>query len=451
MVCGFESRLAHMTTESEPARPTRARFAVAAWLCGLSAVLYLDRLCMSQAVKPIQAELGFTNVQMSYVLMAFTLAYGLFEIPTGRLGDRHGSRNVLTRIVIWWSIFTGLTGACSGLLTMIAVRFLFGAGEAGAYPNAARVIARWFPLTERGRVQGAMIAASQFGAVVAPTAAAQLIHEIGWRWSFVVFGSVGIIWAVGFRWWFRDDPAEHPSVNEGELETIRAGGTLTSNEHAPIPWRAALTNRGILALAAVMICGAFYTYFFYSWFPKYLSDARGLENRTVGWLTSFVLAGSALGVLFGGWLADRIPIWFNGSVYARRYLGVACYFASALCLFLGIRCDDPMLLAVLWGASFCAMHVTLPNWWSVAIPQCGTHVGSLFGLMNGLGVIGAMASQAFVGQFTDWRESEGFKGREAWDPLFDVYVGVLALGGLAWWSYRYRPLIKDHETASRAA
>jgi ACS family glucarate transporter-like MFS transporter len=447
MVCGFESRLAHMTNQLEAEHPTRARFTVAAWLCGLSAVLYLDRLCMSQAAAPIQAEFKLTNSEMSYVLMAFTLAYGLFEIPTGRLGDKHGSRNVLTRIVIWWSIFTGLTGACSGLLTLIAVRFLFGAGEAGAYPNAARVIARWFPLIERGRVQGLMIAASQIGAVVAPAATGQLIHHIGWRWAFVAFGFVGIVWAVGFWLWFRDDPAQHPSVNEQELETIRAGGTLTANEHAPIPWRAALTNRGILALCAIMICGAFYTYFFYSWFVKYLQTARGLSNLTAGWFSSFVLAGSALGVLLGGWIADWIPKHCSNAITARRWLGVGCYSAAAAFLVLGIQCDDAYALAAFWGASFCAMHVTLPNWWSVAIPQCGTHVGSLFGLMNGMGVLGALASQGYVGAFADWREKQGFTGRDAWDPMFNLYVVVLMLGGIAWWSYRYRPI---NEPESRA-
>ncbi len=440
MVCGFESRLAHMTNHLEAEPPTRARFAVAAWLCGLSAVLYLDRLCMSQAVVPIQKEFGLNNREMSYVLMAFTLAYGLFEIPTGRLGDKHGSRNVLTRIVIWWSIFTGLTGACSGLLTLIAVRFLFGAGEAGAYPNAARVIARWFPIVERGRMQGLMIAASQFGAVAAPAATGQLIQHVGWRWAFVAFGAVGIVWAVGFWLWFRDDPATHPSVNAQELATIRAGGTLSANEHAPIPWKAALTNRGILALCAIMICGAFYTYFFYSWFVKYLETARGLDNPTAGWFSSFVLAGSALGVLIGGWIADWIPKRFADAVTARRSLGVGCYVAAAAFLFLGMRCDDAYGLAACWGASFCAMHVTLPNWWSVAIPQCGTHVGALFGLMNGMGVLGAMASQGFVGAFADWREKLGYQGRAAWDPIFDVYVVVLLLGGLAWWCYRFRPL-----------
>src|SRR3954465_11567702 len=140
-----------------PDRPTRGRFVLVLWLCGLAGVLYLDRVCMSQAVVPIQKELGLSNTQVSAVMMAFTLAYGLFEIPTGRLGDRFGSRSVLTRIVVWWSVFTALTGACTGLYTLLAVRFLFGAGEAGAFPNAIRAIARWYPVRERGRVQGVML------------------------------------------------------------------------------------------------------------------------------------------------------------------------------------------------------------------------------------------------------------------------------------------------------
>jgi len=151
------------TTATNPSSPTRARFLLVLWLCGLSSILYLDRICMSQAVVPIQKELNLTNTEISYVMMAFSLAYGLFEVPSGRLGDRLGSRLVLTRIVIWWSAFTACTGACTGFWSLLSVRFLFGIGEAGAFPNAARVISRWFPITERGRVQGIMLAAAQFG------------------------------------------------------------------------------------------------------------------------------------------------------------------------------------------------------------------------------------------------------------------------------------------------
>jgi MFS transporter, ACS family, glucarate transporter len=427
-------------------RATQTRFHLAFWLCGLSAILYLDRICMSQAVVPIQKELGLSNTQISYVLMAFSLAYGLFEIPTGRMGDRFGSRRILTRIVIWWSVFTALTGAATGFISLLLIRFMFGIGEAGAFPNAARVISRWFPVQERGRVQGLMLAFAQFGAVIAPVGAAYLIETIGWKWSFGVFGLIGIAWAIGFWFWFRDNPAEHSGVNSAELLIIQGGQPSETLQPGPIPWKSIITNRGIIILSMIMILGAFFTYFFYSWFPKYLSAARGLENIYAGRLSSLVLAGSALGMLFGGWLADKIPKWTNDPILARRFLGAASYFSAAICLFFGIRCDDPLTLATLWGASFCAMHITLPNWWSVAIPQCGRHVGAIFGLMNGVGVIGAMSSQWFVGAFSDWRGSMGYTGREQWDPMFDVYVGVLVLGGIAWWFYRFRPLEPEAHT-----
>src|SRR3954462_2377812 len=173
------------------ARPPRARFVVLGVLCLLSGILYLDRICMSAALDSIQSDLALTNTQGGYVLMAFTLAYGLFEIPTGRWGDRIGGRRVLTRISLWWSVFTALTGACTGLWTLLGVRFLFGAGEAGAFPNVARVLSRWVPDEERGRVQGVLLAASSIGGAVAPFLAAVLIQRIGWRWTFVAFGALG--------------------------------------------------------------------------------------------------------------------------------------------------------------------------------------------------------------------------------------------------------------------
>lgn len=422
------------------ARPSRARFVLVLWLCGLAGVLYLDRVCMSQAVVPIQTELGLSNTQVSAVMMAFTLAYGLFEIPTGRLGDRFGSRAVLTRIVVWWSAFTALTGAATGFASLVAVRFLFGAGEAGAFPNAARVIARWFPVGERGRVQGVMLTAAQLGGVAAPLAAAEVIEVAGWRWAFALFGAVGLVWAAGFYVWFRDDPAAHPAVNGAELAVIRAGGERTALDPGPVPWRAVLTNRGIIVLSAIMVIGAFFTYFFYSWFPKYLSAARGLENVAVGRLSSLALAGSAVGVFLGGLLADRITTRAADPVRARRRVGIGCYLAAAGCLFAGVRADDPAAVAGLMAAAMLVMHLTLPNWWSVAIPQCGRHVGALFGLMNGMGVVGALMSQGFVGVLADWRGGLGHTGRAQWDPLFDVYVGVLVCGAAAWALYRPRPL-----------
>lgn len=421
-------------------RPTRARYVLVLWLFGLAGVLYLDRVCVGQAVQPIQDELHLSDTEMSYVMMAFTLAYGLFEVPSGWLGDRLGGRWVLTGVVVWWSVFTALTGAGTGLLSLVVIRFLFGAGEAGAFPNAARVISRWFPLGERGRAQGLMLTAAQLGSAFAPPVAAYVIAAAGWRWTFAAFGATGLLWAAGFWLWFRDDPARHPGVNEAELAVIRDGLPPPAAGHRPIPWRGVFTNRGILVLSLLMVLGAFYTYFFYSWFPKYLRAGRGVENIEAGWLAGLGLAGSAVGVFLGGFVADRITHRTADPVRARRALGAVCFLTAAGCLFVGARCDDPFALASLFAASTFAMHVTLPNWWSVALPQCGRHVATLFGLMNGLGVFGAMASQYFVGAFADWQADRGLSGRAQWDPLFDVYVGVLVAAALVWWVYRFAPL-----------
>src|SRR5439155_26208892 len=179
-------------------RPSRARLVVLAFLCSLSFVLYLDRVCIAQAVTPIEREMDISHTRMSLILMAFTLAYGLFEIPVGHWGDRVGAHRVVTRIAVTWSAFTALTAACWNFWSLVAVRFLFGAGEAGAYPNVARVIRRWFPAGERGRVQGLFMTSALLRGAVAPLVAAYFIKLLGWRWVFVVFGLVGVVWAAAF-------------------------------------------------------------------------------------------------------------------------------------------------------------------------------------------------------------------------------------------------------------
>lgn len=425
---------------STPAdRPTRARFVLAASLCGLAGVLYLDRVCMSQAVEPIQRDLGLTNSQVGYVLMAFTLAYGLFEVPTGRLGDRVGARRVLTRIVVWWSAFTALTGVAWGLWSLLALRFLFGAGEAGAFPNAARVLSRWFPAAERGRVQGLMLTTALAAGAAAPALAAHLIDRAGWRWTFGAFGTVGVVWAVGFWWWFRDDPAGHPGVNAAEAAHIRAGTGDPKPPADPIPWGAVAANPGFWVLGLAMIASAFNAYLYYSWFPKYLMSGRDVPNVEAGWLASLVLGGSAVGMLIGGLIADHLSR-LRSVVWARRVFGGCAYLAAAGCLFAAVRTESPTTLAALAAVSALCVQLTLPTWWSAAIEQSGRHVGALFGLLNMMGTVGALASQWFVGAFADWRKELGYEGRAQWDPMFDVYVIVLLLGAGVWLAYRRRPL-----------
>src|SRR6185295_7082827 len=302
-----------------------------------------DRICMGTAAADIQKEFStdtfkFTDTHISYVHMAFTVAYGLFELPIGRMGDRIGARKVLTRITLCWSLFTAMTGACMGLYSLIAIRFLFGAGESGAYPNAARVLSRWFPDQERGRAQGIMITCGQLGGALAPLLTAPLIQFIGWRWSFALFGLTGVFWAAAFWFWFRDDPAEHLGVNPQELALIQSAA-VKEKGHSAIPWGLVFSNPSLWILAGIIVCSSFNSYFYFSWFNKYLVSARGEGKIWAGVLTSVVLGGSAIGTITGGWAADRILRTFINPDQTRRRLGATCFSLAALFLGLSVLCS----------------------------------------------------------------------------------------------------------------
>ncbi len=414
---------------------TKARFKVLAVLCLLSGVLYLDRICISAAVDSIQADLKITNTETSYFLMAFTLAYGLFEIPTGRWGDRLGARRVLTRISLWWSVFTALTGACFGMWSLVTVRFLFGAGEAGAFPNVARVMARWFPDHERGRAQGVLLAASQVGGALAPFLAAILIQTIGWRWTFAAFGSVGAVWAAGFYVWFRDDPADHSAANANEVAYIGRGASA-ANVHTQIPWALVGSNPSIWFLSLIMACGSFNSYIYFSWFPKYLQSGRGVAVTEAGLMASMVLAFSAAGTLSGGFLLDRFAA--DGGIGRKRLLGGCSFFLASAMLACGLLSENPWLAAFFAALSCFATQATQPLWWTCSIGISGKHIGALFGLMNSVGVFGALSSQYLVGKLADLLGARGFTGRDQWDPIFYINVVVLITAGLLWSTFVFK-------------
>jgi len=409
------------------APPTRRRFIVLFFLCTLTLVLYLDRVCFAQAVPAIKDELEIGNEEIAYVAMAFTLAYGVFEVPVGRWGDRFGSRLTLTRIVLLWSLFTALTGAAWSFGSMLAVRFLFGLGEAGALPNAMRVTTNWFPLAQRGRYRGLLIACASLGGAVAPALAAWIIQQIGWRWNFAVFGSVGLLWALAFYWWFRDRPAEHTGTNDAERALIGPTGNPNAGRHEPIPWRFMLTNRNTLLLSLVITCSAFMTYLFFTWYSDYLQTVRQVEATEAGWLSSLVLAGSTAGVLLGGFAGDRVR-----TPRARKWFCAGTSAGSAALFFLAMRSQSPLTMSWLFALSSLSLLCMQPLWWAFTAEIGGKHVGALFGFMNGVGGSGALASQWFFGSFRDWRERQGYKGRDTADPAFWVYVVVLLGAALSW-------------------
>ena len=262
-------------------KPTTIRYTILVLLASMAFILYLDRVCIGQAAPSIQQELELSDEEMGLIFGAFTIAYGIFEIPTGHWGDRYGSRGVIARIVIWWSVFTSLTGFAWNMSSMMVTRFLFGAGEAGALPNTARVLRMWFPDHARGRAQGIIATSMMVGGTLAPIVTIQLISNFGWRMTFVILGAVGVVWSALFYWYFRDDPAEHSGTNEAERKLISAG--KASAGHAahtpPVRWGEVLTTPNVWLLGGIMSCSAGVYYAIFSWYPTYLQKGWGVAKQ----------------------------------------------------------------------------------------------------------------------------------------------------------------------------
>ncbi len=411
-------------------RPTWARLGVLCFLCSLAFVLYIDRVCIGQAVDDICLSLDLNKEDMSWVMNAFILSYCIFEVWTGSLGDRFGSRGVITRIVIWWSIFTALTGLAFGLWSLIIIRFLFGAGEAGAFPNVARVVTRWFPATERGIVRGTISTTSLVGGALAPPIAAYLIKLVGWQWTFGIFGLVGVAWAAAFYWWFRDNPAEHPAANAAERAHI---GTPPAGDHAhsPIPWGLVITSPNVWLLGSIQMVSATLFYMLFQWYPTYLKS-RGLNSNHAAWLTSIVIFGGAAGCLLGGFCSDWILRNLHDRKWSRRICGGGTLLASASALWCGRYFEDPLTGTLFNAAALFLMQIAIPIWWTVVAEISGKHGASMWGLMNSMGGLGVFTMTFLVGYVVTAREAAKFSPRECWRPIFDGVAIALTIGAACW-------------------
>jgi sugar phosphate permease len=290
-----------------PAQPTRVRYRVAGLTYLLAMIVYLDRVCLATLAPRISSEFVLTKVQMGYVFSAFALAYAIFEIPTARVADRLGTRDVLTRIVIWWSAFTMLTGAAFNYVSLLAARFLFGAGEAGAWPCSARVFASWIPRRERGTAQSFFFSAAFLSGALTPFVVTLLLQHISWRWVLVTFGTLGLLWAAAWHRWFRSEPSEHPDVNAAERDLIAAGGGAAPGHAGGGKfWRQIILNRNVLALCLMYFPNSCVFYFCITWLPTYLKERHNFTALSVDVFTGLPLLLSVFSVIIGGFTMDRI-------------------------------------------------------------------------------------------------------------------------------------------------
>jgi MFS transporter, ACS family, glucarate transporter len=408
---------------------SRVRGRVLAFAFALAVVTYLDRVCISAAAPYLMRDLRLSVLQMSVVFSAFTLAYSLFEIPSGWLGDVVGPRRVLTRIVLWWSAFTMLTAAARGFGSLVAIRFLFGAGEAGAFPNIARSFSQWFPPRERGRANGVMFLGSRVGGMLSAPIALLIVARWGWRASFVVFGSLGIVWAAAWFTWYRDDPAEHPGVSVEELAAIRSLRSVAIRQDQPgaprhaTPWPALLRSRNLYAICAMYFAFGYGLYFYFTWLPTYLITVLGFSVFSGGLFAAlpFVLAGFA--DLAGGWLTDRLSRQY-GLRAGRCHLGAAAFSTCALFVCASTAAAPPAAKAVLLACALASADLALGACWAVPIDIAPDHAGVITGCMNTLGNLGGLLCPLVIGFAVErWG---------SWTFPFYVTAAVYAGGACAW-------------------
>jgi ACS family glucarate transporter-like MFS transporter len=356
-------------------KPTHARYWVVVLALALAMVMYIQRVAISQAIVPIAADLHLTSAQKGLVLGAFGLSYALFEIPMGLLGDKLGVRRVLGQLVLIWSVFTALTGAAWNLTSLWAVRFLFGAGEAGCFPNLTRMLSAWLPLNERVRAQAVMWAFGRWGGALAPPVAYLAISHLGWRLGFVALAFLGVAWVAFFVPWFRNDPAEHKSVNKAELALLEESRSLVLHDHG-MPWYRLLLQKDI-AFLGLQYFGFSYTWYFYvTWLPTWLQQAHGLDPAAAAGYAMIPLALGGLGSIVSGFLPLSVP---------RKYVALGGFFSTAILISIIPSVPGVALPMALMGLASFSSDLTMPISWNTCVEIGKQYTATVSSTMNMLG------------------------------------------------------------------
>lgn len=430
-------------TSTHPAAPTRTRYWVIVFAITLAIITYVDRVCMSQAKADIQGTFALTDKQMGLVFSAFGLAYALFEIPMGLLGDRGGPRRVLMKVVVLWSAFTAATGCAVNFISLLVCRFLFGVGEAGAFPNLTKVFTLWLPVTERVRAQGITWMSARWAGALTPLLVVWMMSMVGWRWTFILFGLIGVVWAVAFYHWFRDDPREHPSVNQAELALLdNSANNLVG--HMPIPWKRFLANRTVWMLWLQYFCMSYGWYFYITWLPTYLREARQLDVAKSALLAGLPLFFGGIGCLFSGLVLNHVARWLNGTAAARRFMAYVGLTGAGIMFVLAAYLENPVYAMIAMGLSSFGNDLVMPGAWGACMDVGGKFSGSLSGSMNMMGNFAGFLAPMLL----PWiREAAG--GR--WEPIFWVSGIVYLVGAISWvFIDPVTPLDRDEPRGAKA-
>jgi sugar phosphate permease len=386
-------------------------------------ITYVDRVVIGSAAPVMQKELGFSLLTMGWILSSFRWGYALFQIPGGWLGDRIGPRRALALIVTWWSAFTSLTALAWNLPSMIVFRFLFGVGEAGAFPIATRSLSRWILPPERGFAQGITHAGSRLGAALTPALVVLIMARFGWRAPFFVFGFLGLGWSALWCATYRDTPGEHPWTNDAERDLI-GRGLGKPCESAAVPWRAILSSPMLWYLCAMYFCYAYCIAVYLDWFPTYLREFRHLSLKQMGFYASLPLAAGTLGDLAGGWLSDLLLRSGTSITMARRSVAMAGFLIAAGGIIPATLTSDAQKCIVMTCLGVFGLEVTVGVSWAIPLDTGGDFAGSVSSVMNMCGNIGGAISPAALAYLV---KSYG------WNTPFLVAAGLCLIAAVLYW------------------
>lgn len=376
------------------------RWWIAILLAAATALNYLDRQSLPVVIKEIQKTIPISDIDYSYLQMAFLLAYGIMYAAGGKIIDILGTRRGYAIMIVWWSFANMLQGFVSSVLGLGFARFFLGIGEGGGFPGSAKAVSEWFPPKERSFAFGIFNTGSSLGAVVAPPLIALIAVSLSWRWVFIIFGMAGLVWAL--CWYFiYNVPAKNKFITNEEKKHIEEsiGLSKTNNEtvhQATIPWIDLFKYRKLWGLLLIKLFSDSAWYFFIFWLPKYLGDVRNLNIKEIGYYAWIPYAFAGVGSFVGGWLSSFL-ISKNFTLDASRKiaLGIA---ASLLPVSLLIT-NAPLGYAIVFFSIAMLGH----QFWSTIVQTLAADifpssvVGSVAGLMGAVGSFGALLFNLLVG------------------------------------------------------
>lgn len=398
-----------MTSPSE--RRTRVRWFMVFLAFLATAINYIDRATMSVSAPEIQKDLGLSPTDMGWIMGAFFWTYALFQLPSGWFVDRVGARVAYAVAMLWWSVFTAVTGVARGFAALFGFRLLLGAGEAPAYPCNAKVVSEWFPRRERGLATAFFDSGSRVGAALSLPVVTALIGLVGWRGAFVVAGAVGILLAGIWAWVYRS-PREHKWVSAAELAYIESGqadagaaGALSAPNAADPPrvrWVDLFRYRTVIGMMLGFFCLNFVIFFFITWFPTYLVKARGFSLLKLGYFGMIPGLVAVAGGYLGGWVTDTL---------VRR--GMKLTWARKLPLVGGMALSSSIALAVIVPSAAWALVLLSVSYASLAfagacvwclpadIAPTKKHVASIGGIQNFASNLAGICISLFVGKMLE--------------------------------------------------